>query len=213
MYGHEFSLLPASYVKIIDCCSSSNIKMVRGEIKLFVKMRVQCPSGCRKSVILLNADFLTTEAQSALRRCIEVYNHSTRFFMTVTNLDLVMRPILSRFHTQYVRSTATASSHITGKDKRWLREVVNAHQENPSATAILRYTDKIYQRAIEPAALLAFMEDSVEKTEVEALFHLSRSQVREDRITNLSVPFKIQCSFSYANRKCVRYIKNGRLLG
>ena len=181
MYGEEFTL-PADYVRVIDCCKSSNIKTVRGEVKFFAKMRVQCPRGCRKSVILLNGDFLTTEAQSALRRCIELHNNSTRFFMTVSSIGLVMRPILSRFCVQYVGAADCAPLETTNNDRRWLRSVTKRARQAPSAATILRDADKVHMRGIEPAALLPFIADPKERTEMEALFHLCRGGVREDRL-------------------------------
>ena len=181
MYGGEFTL-PADYVKIIDCCSSSNIKTVRGEVKFFAKMRVQCPGGCRKSVVLLNSDFLTTEAQSALRRCIEVHNHSTRFFMTVNNIDLVMRPIVSRFSTRFVRAATRVDTNVTKKDARWLYSVVQRVRQTTDTARVLRDSDKIYKRGIPPAMLLPYITDLKERSEMEALYHLCRGGVREDRL-------------------------------
>ena len=53
-----------------------------------------------KSIILLNADSLTLDAQSALRRSIEIYNH-TKFFIVTANKSKIIKPILSRFSEIY----------------------------------------------------------------------------------------------------------------
>ena len=55
-----------------------------------------------KSIILFNADKLTTDAQSALRRCIERFSHTTRFFIVVEDKNKLLKPILSRFCNIYV---------------------------------------------------------------------------------------------------------------
>ena len=51
-----------------------------------------------KSIILYNAELLTIDAQSALRRCIELFSKSTRFFLVVQNKAKLLKPILSDFH-------------------------------------------------------------------------------------------------------------------
>ena len=50
-----------------------------------------------KSIILYNAEKLTIDAQSALRRCIELFSHTTRFFIIVEDKNVLLKPILSRF--------------------------------------------------------------------------------------------------------------------
>ena len=55
-----------------------------------------------KSIILFNADKLTVDAQSALRRCIEQFSHTTRFFIIIENKDKLLNPILSRFCNIFV---------------------------------------------------------------------------------------------------------------
>ena len=55
-----------------------------------------------KSIVLLNADMLTTDAQSALRRCIEQFSHTTRFFIIIENENGLLKPILSRFCNFYI---------------------------------------------------------------------------------------------------------------
>jgi DNA polymerase III delta prime subunit len=42
------------------------------------------------------------DAQSALRRCIELFNHNTRFFIIVEDKYKLLKPILSRFCEIYV---------------------------------------------------------------------------------------------------------------
>ena len=45
---------------------------------------------------------MTTDAQSALRRCIELFSINTRFFIIVENKNKLLNPILSRFCEIYV---------------------------------------------------------------------------------------------------------------
>jgi dihydroorotase len=49
---------------------------------------------------------LTIDAQSALRRCIELFSHNTRFFIVVENKDKLLNPILSRFCDIFVPEPA-----------------------------------------------------------------------------------------------------------
>ena len=51
---------------------------------------------------MFNCDKLTIDAQSALRRCIELFSHNTRFFLTVEDKNKLLRPILSRFCEIYI---------------------------------------------------------------------------------------------------------------
>ena len=51
---------------------------------------------------MFNANHLTIDAQSALRRCIEEYSHTTRFFIVLDNKDKLLQPILSRFCMLFV---------------------------------------------------------------------------------------------------------------
>ena len=57
---------------------------------------------CFKSIVLTNAESLTTDAQSALRRCIEQFSHNTRFFVVINEKSRLLKPILSRFCEIYV---------------------------------------------------------------------------------------------------------------
>ena len=91
------------YVLEINCShGKGNIKFIRDNLKYFGNSIVFNKNDYLfKSIILVNADKLTIDAQSALRRCIEIYNHSTRFFIIVDNKNLILKPILSRFSEIY----------------------------------------------------------------------------------------------------------------
>lgn len=92
-----------SYVMYVNCAYGKGIKFIRDELKFFAKTNISTNSGHTfKCVVLLNADKLTTDAQSALRRCIELYNHTTRFFIIVEDKYKLLKPILSRFCEIYV---------------------------------------------------------------------------------------------------------------
>ena len=90
-------------VMFVNCSHGKGIKFIREELKFFAKANLQSNSGVKfKSIVLFNADSLTNDAQSALRRCIELFSYNTRFFIVVENKQRLLNPILSRFCEIYV---------------------------------------------------------------------------------------------------------------
>lgn len=88
-------------VMYVNCVIGKGIKFIREDLKFFSKQNIHYKF---KSVILLNAEKLTSDAQFALRRCVEQFNHTTRFFIVTTDKYKLIKPILSRFSELYVGS-------------------------------------------------------------------------------------------------------------
>jgi DNA polymerase III delta prime subunit len=90
------------FIMYINCAHGKGIKFIRDELKFFAKTNIQKNNLLFKSVILLNADKLTIDAQSALRRCIEAFSYSTRFFIVIDDYSNLLKPIISRFCSIYI---------------------------------------------------------------------------------------------------------------
>ena len=91
------------FVMYVNCAHGKGIKFIRDELKFFAKTHINSNGGNTfKSIILLNGDKLTMDAQSALRRCIELFSHNTRFFIIVEDKYKLLKPILSRFCEIYI---------------------------------------------------------------------------------------------------------------
>lgn len=96
IYGEKLKL--KSNVMMVNCSHGKGIKFIREDLKFFAKTNISSNKNeLFKSIVLLNADSLTIDAQSALRRCIEVFCHNTRFFIIVENKHKLLIPIISRF--------------------------------------------------------------------------------------------------------------------
>ena len=89
------------YVIHVNCAQGKGIRFIREDLKLFSKTNTIAGTFF-KTVVLLNADKLTCDAQSALRRCIEQFSFNTRFFIVTSNKCKLLKPILSRFAVIYV---------------------------------------------------------------------------------------------------------------
>ena len=82
---------------ILNCSlGKGNIKFIRENLKFFANTITHKTISTFKSIVLLNADKLTLDAQSALRRSIELCGHS-KFFIITDNRNKLIKPILSRF--------------------------------------------------------------------------------------------------------------------
>jgi hypothetical protein len=106
-------------------------------------------AGNFKTIVLSNADELTIDAQSALRRCIELFSHTTRFFIIVQDKYKLLKPILSRLCEIFIYEPII-------KEKK-----VNLHKHNIQLTfnitenaekKMYKYFDKVFQIGMaEPA--------------------------------------------------------------
>jgi len=102
VYGGDKTAMK-NYIMRANCAHGKGIRFIREELKFFAKTNIDMKEGAIfKTVILTNADKLTIDAQSALRRCIELFSSSTRFFIVVENKDSLLKPILSRFCDIYI---------------------------------------------------------------------------------------------------------------
>lgn len=102
IYNNDQKLIKDNTLTI-NCSFNKGIKYIREDLKFFCKTIINYENGkFFKSIILLNSDKLTIDAQSALRRCIEIYSHNTRFFLTIENKNKLLKPIISRFACIYV---------------------------------------------------------------------------------------------------------------
>lgn len=100
----------------IDCTQFKGIKFIREDLKFFAQSNFT-GENTFKIIILQNADKLTIDAQSALRRCIEIYIHSTRFFIDITDKEGLIKPILSRFCSIHVPAPTICSASLNKQGK------------------------------------------------------------------------------------------------
>lgn len=77
----------------LNCSDENGIETIRDTVKQFASSASFKPL---KVVILDEADFLTTNAQAALRNVIEAFSASTRFIFTCNYVERISQPLQSR---------------------------------------------------------------------------------------------------------------------
>nr|WCZ58474.1 replication factor C subunit 2 [Andalucia godoyi] len=80
----------------LNASDDRGINVIRNKVKSFAQKKVTLPVGVHKVIILDEADSMTTEAQQALRRIMEIYAPTTRFALACNTSSKVIEPIQSR---------------------------------------------------------------------------------------------------------------------
>lgn len=182
-------------IMISNCSHGKGIKFVREDLKTFAKsnilygdMDVQF-----KSVVLLNAQSLTNDAQSALRRCIEVFNHNTRFFVVLEDKNKLLKPILSRFCDIYVPFISKTITTTNPHDK-WFKDNIDKwfhvryNSTESDMKSIVKMTNHIYESGISALDVIAYINNldyikSDKKAEVVFKFEEIKSNFKFEKLT------------------------------
>jgi DNA polymerase III delta prime subunit len=191
-----------------NCAHGKGIKFIRDELKFFAKTNVHTRGGdFFKSVLLLNADKLTVDAQSALRRCIEVFSHKTRFFIVVEEKSFLLKPILSRFCEIYVPEPKILNNTVNlykyqnellfcntdydAKREYWLIRFINK-SEKKSIDDVFIIADKMYEKGYSAINLIYLIEKSLikfksinesKKYELLLTFNKIKKEIRNEKLS------------------------------
>ena len=203
-----------TFVMYVNCSHGKGIKFIRDELKFFAKTNINSNGGnIFKSIVLLNADKLTMDAQSALRRCIELFSHNTRFFIIAENKYYLMKPILSRFCEIYVPEPIINGEIInlykynlnevfkmkeikTNRLELLKKEIIKNFNKKTSLKNILLFCNKLYEKGYSALDIMNLLENnkilenviSFEKRyKLLLCFHRVRREFRNEKLLILFI--------------------------
>ena len=203
-----------SFVMHVNCSHGKGIKFIRDELKFFAKTHINSNGGNTfKSIVLLNADKLTMDAQSALRRCIELFSHNTRFFIVAEDKYNLMKPILSRFCEIYVPEPVVDGNiinlykynlnelfnmrEIKTTRLEWLKkELIKTVNKKITIDALMILCAKLYEKGYSGLDVInllenhKFLETSLtneKRYELLILFNRIRKEFRNEKILILFI--------------------------
>lgn len=210
IYNNDKQLIH-NYTMIEDCAHGKGIKFIREDLKFFAKTNVNIKGvGHFKTIVLTNADKLTTDAQSALRRCIELFSHNTRFFIIVENKYNLLKPILSRlceiyidlptfstprcsgFHQFNISETLNTTTYDNIRYKWLQNEFIKLKSASITNSVLIKEANKFYEKGYSGLDLMNYIEhkdtnvDTAEsllkKYKLLMLFHKVKSDFRSEQL-------------------------------
>jgi DNA polymerase III delta prime subunit len=195
-----------SYVMFVNCAYGKGIKFIRDELKLFAKTHINSDGGnIFKSIVLFNGDKLTMDAQSALRRCIELFCHNTRFFISVEDKNKLLKPILSRFCEIYVPETNIGNlykyninknfniSNIKSERLSQLKNIINEiNFDEINEIELINLITYIYENGYSGLDIIELIENNYiiqnnRKYDILMLFNKIKKEVRNEKIILFSL--------------------------
>lgn len=172
------------YIIEINCSQFKGIKFIREDLKFFGKKQIQ-NKDIFKSVILYNAEHLTIDAQSSLRRLIELYSKTTRFFLLTCNKNKLILPIISRFCSFYVINQNNKKQLYYKKpNKTKLDSILNGF-ENFNTYMLLKASKSIYNNCY-------FINEIIEYFGKNNIYNVSDIELKK-KINNIKFKIEYLC--------------------
>ena len=185
-----------SYVMYVNCSHSKGIRFIRDELKFFAKTNIHNKNKFLfKSIVLFNADQLTTDAQSALRRCIEQFSHTTRFFVIVENENRLLKPILSRFCNIYIpypiinneqislhdyNKKNISNNNILKKKTEWLKKQLLNKKHFVTVNTCYNFVNILYERSYCGIDLINIIEKKISHNENKYFYLIYFDKIRSE---------------------------------
>lgn len=212
------------FVMYVNCAHGKGIKFIREELKFFAKTNINSNGGDTfKSIVLLNGDKLTMDAQSALRRCIELFSHNTRFFIIVEDKYKLLRPILSRFCEIYISEPEYKGKYINlykynleetfkltdikNQRSEWLKKELQktfVTSCNILEEDLQSFVVKLYEKAYNAMDIIKLLEDGAfplshdKRYELLIAFNKVRKEFRNEKLLMLFI-----LNFTFLDKKTV----------
>jgi DNA polymerase III delta prime subunit len=169
------------YVMYVNCSHGKGIKFVREELKHFAKTNVNTTNGTIfKIIVLINADKLSFDAQSAIRRCIELFSGNTRFFIVVEDKTKLMKPILSRFCDIYICNQFQKEQIINDTYKSSRMESLKREMTSGDEYEL---SEKLYEKGFSCLDILNYInkKNTPNKEEIIFFFNKIKRDIRSER--------------------------------
>ena len=190
-----------SNIMMVNCSHGKGIKFIRDELKFFAKTNIRSNSGIMfKSIVLLNADSLTIDAQSALRRCIELFSNNTRFFIVVEKIQRLLNPILSRFCEIYIPENC----FITDKEECCNSGVYSLHKSHIERLYKTESTTKETQSHILKVFENIFESNKKNDCHIISILVQESVALYENGISALDIIYTIKCLPDTPNVSVIR---------
>ena len=192
--------LKNDYVMFVNCAQGKGIKFIREELKFFAKTHIYLENGnIFKTIILSNADKLTIDAQSALRRCIELFSHTTRFFLIVEDKYKLLKPIVSRFSEIFISLPIINSKtinlyqyNLTNKYENNINNFLKKHLVNlDNEKKLYDISEKIYDKGISGLDLINYIinnnNNNLQKYQHLLIIQKIKREIRDEKIIILFI--------------------------
>lgn len=202
----------SSYILRVNCIKDNGIDYIRNQLQLFSKINVIFDESAKykfKSVILYNADNLTMDAQTALRRCIEIYSNKTRFFITSRYPKRILNPIISRFCNIYVsqpiingkltsyykinrdaKRILTNSKTVNKLIEKHIEELDNYSNSNDKSKSIIDIVEQLIDEGISAIDIVEYMNMTMngkELTTINIKYEILRKELQNEKFIILSL--------------------------
>ena len=145
-----------------------------------------------KSIILSNAENLTNDAQSALRRCIETFSHNTRFFIVIEDIEKILSPILSRFCNIYIpypkinkkkTNLYNLNKFNNEKNKKIIKKYFK-NIESVNVEMIQNIVDELYLKGISGLDIIDYIKEvnDLENSDYLFFFEKIKKEFRNEKL-------------------------------
>lgn len=209
IYGNKNKHL----IMYVECGHGKGIKFIREEVNYFAK--TNCSEHSFKTIVLLNADKLTIDAQSALRRSIELFCNTTRYFIILHDKNRLLNPLLSRFCELFIPfpiiNNKIINLHAYFKDtifenietqqiKLIKNKLTKLNQNKNFEYEYFKLAEQLYLKGISGVTVIKYIQNQNYDEELLLIAERLKNEIKSEKLLIFSILMCIfRSNFTYNN--------------